>query len=139
MLHTFIRSLVRAAALVILAAAALAPLAQAELLGSSTSASGLELTIDSELSTVPLNRIHSWRLSLTDASGKPVTAAHVEVRGGMPEHDHGLPTAPIVAAVDEPGRFLLQGIRFHMPGSWRLFFTIEHDGLSEVIEFELEL
>ena len=106
---------------------------------SVTTEGGNHLQISSELSPLAINRIHSWRLRLTDAAGAPVTGALIEVLGGMPEHDHGLPTRPEVTAELEPGVYLLQGVRFHMPGRWLLEFDMslgdDVDGAS--IEFEL--
>ena len=39
---------------------------------------------------------------------------------GMPDHDHGLPTQPQVTSRLENGDYLLEGVRFHMPGKWQL-------------------
>ena len=89
---------------------------------------GKNLAITSEVSPVQINRMHSWRLRLTDADGAPLSNASIEVRGGMPDHDHGLPTRPEVTGEVEPGVYLLQGLRFHMPGRWLLEFIIALDG-----------
>ena len=100
---------------------------------------GNHLQISSELSPLAINLMHSWRLRLTDADGAPVTGALFEVLGGMPEHDHGLPTRPEVTAELEPGVYLLQGVRFHMPGRWLFEFgmTLGEDIDGAAIEFEL--
>ena len=95
---------------------------------------GKNLAITSEVSPVQINRMHSWRLRLTDADGAPLSNASIEVRGGMPDHDHGLPTRPEVAGGAEPGVYLLRGLRFHMPGRWLLEFTIALDGEEGGIE-----
>ena len=89
---------------------------------------GKHLAITSEISPPQINRMHSWRLRLTDADGAPLSNASIEVRGGMPDHDHGLPTRPEVTGEVEPGVYLLQGLRFHMPGRWLLEFIIALDG-----------
>ena len=100
---------------------------------------GKILAISSELSPLEINRMHNWRLRLTDSAGAPVAGARFEVQGGMPEHDHGLPTLPEVTDELEPGVYLLQGVRFHMPGRWLIEFGIrlgeDADGAS--LEFEL--
>ena len=100
---------------------------------------GNRLHISSDLSPLTINRIHSWQLRLTDADGAPVTGALFEVLGGMPEHDHGLPTRPEVTAEVEPGVYLLQGVRFHMPGRWLLEFgmSLGEDIDGAAIEIEL--
>ena len=55
--------------------------------------------IGSTVDPIPINEIHSWSLRVSDASGRPVSGAVIQFDGGMPEHGHGLPTAPRV----EPG------------------------------------
>ncbi len=102
-------------------------------------AAGNRLTIAGELSPPAINRMHSWRLRLTDAAGAPIAGAQIEVRGGMPDHDHGLPTRPEVSAESEPGSYLLQGVRFHMPGRWLIEFDIRlgEDSDSASLEFRL--
>ena len=41
-----------------------------------------------------INRMHSWILHVEDDAGIAVEGATIEVEGGMPLHDHGLPTKP---------------------------------------------
>ena len=100
---------------------------------------GTRLAIFSSLSPLAINQIHSWRLQLSDARGEPVQAEHIEVIGGMPDHDHGLPTAPLVTATETPGEYLLQGLRFHMPGPWLMEFTIHTSQGSEQARLEFSL
>lgn len=100
---------------------------------------GKHLAIASEVSPLEINRMHSWRLRLTDADGAPLSNASIEVRGGMPDHDHGLPTRPEVIGEPESGVYLLQGLRFHMPGRWLLEFTIALDGNEDSASLELNL
>lgn len=51
------------------------------------------------------------------------TPARVEVDARMPEHRHGMNYAPSVATV-APGRFVADGLLFHMPGRWTLSFDV---------------
>lgn len=105
---------------------------------------GIKVDIYSEIAPLDINRIHSWQLRLTDAVGSPVANAKIEVVGGMPEHDHGLPTQPQITAKTETGIYLLEGMRFHMPGKWQLDIKLTYElgteGLTvenTKIEFEL--
>ncbi len=100
---------------------------------------GKLLAISSELSPPQINRMHNWRLWLTDGAGAPIASARIEVQGGMPDHDHGFPTRPEVTDEIEPGVYLLQGLRFHMPGRWLIEFDIRlgEDADSASLEFEL--
>lgn len=71
-----------------------------------------------------INRLHDWVLEIRDADGTPVDDADIDVSGGMPEHNHGLPTLPRVAERICDGRYRLAGIRFHMSGYWEIRLTI---------------
>jgi hypothetical protein len=75
--------------------------------------------------TASVGPIHVWRVTLADASGKPVTAAKIMVEGGMPGHGHGLPTAPEMTGEAEPGVYLVDGVKFSMTGEWELRFVID--------------
>ena len=87
---------------------------------SANTPKGISIDIFSEIAPLDINRIHSWQLRLTDIQGSPVSNAQIELVGGMPEHDHGLPTQPQITAETEVGSYLLEGVRFHMPGNWQL-------------------
>ena len=75
---------------------------------------------------VTINRMHDWILEIRSADGMPVDDADVEVGGGMPEHNHGLPTAPRISERLGNGRYRLAGIRFHMSGYWEIRLTIRN-------------
>ncbi len=114
------------------AAVAAAGAPQFELTGSD----GMRLSIYSELDPLQINRIHSWHIDLVSAQGAAMSGAQIEVSGGMPDHDHGLPTFPRVTGETAPGRYRLEGMRFHMPGRWQLYISI--DGAEPLLlEFEL--
>ena len=102
-------------------------------------ASGWTIHIDSEVSPLRINQIHSWRIEIRDSKSALVPNALLEVEGGMPDHNHGLPTQPRVTAEIAPGTYLLQGVRFHMPGRWRMQFIISTKDQEEIgiASFEL--
>jgi len=120
---------------------AAAPLAGAadELDFSLVTAGGNLLHIHSELSPLAINRMHGWRLRLTRADNTPITDAIIRVEGGMPDHDHGLPTRPEITGESAPGVYQLEGLRFHMPGRWLLDFEIAVDGAVDRASLEFEL
>ena len=96
------------------------------------------VSVESELDPIVINQIHSWTLQLQDAQGQAVTGADLSLVGGMPEHNHGLATAPVIESAGE-GSYLLQGLRFHMMGSWELELTINNAGISDIVLITLEL
>jgi hypothetical protein len=63
-------------------------------------------------------------------------AEGVAVDATMPEHRHGMNYRPSV--IDGPeGRFLAEGMLFHMPGKWRLIFDVRAGGLTERLTHDL--
>jgi hypothetical protein len=96
--------------------------------------------LQSDAIPVPLRRMHTWRIHITDASGQPVSGAVVRVGGGMPQHRHGLPTQPRVTASETPGEYLMSGVRFSMRGRWVLTLRISaEDAPSDVVTFSFVL
>jgi hypothetical protein len=88
---------------------------------------------------IEINRMHSWILHVEDTSGEPVEGAQIEVDGGMPAHDHGLPTAPRVTEDLGGGDYRLDGVRFHMRGLWQMYFTIRTGDAEETVVISIEL
>jgi len=72
-----------------------------------------------------INQIHSWTVKLADTSGAPIAGAMVTVGGGMPQHGHGFPTKPRVTRELEGGTYLVEGMKFSMPGWWDIRFEIQ--------------
>ena len=97
------------------------------------------VSYQSEIEPIVINRMHRWLLEITDRDGNAVREAKISVDGGMPLHDHGLPTRPRVTGETLPGRYRLEGLRFHMGGKWVLELTIEVDGVKDVVDVRLEL
>ena len=89
-------------------------------------------------SPVPMLTLHAWTITITDAAEKPVDDARVTVLGGMPAHAHGLPTTPSVRALGR-GRYLVEGLKFHMPGAWVVAFRIKAAAGIDAVSFPLEL
>ncbi|HJP09561.1 MAG TPA: FixH family protein [Arenicellales bacterium] len=96
-------------------------------------------TISPEKDPIPINQIQSWVLDLKDKHDMPVKQAEITVEGGMPEHGHGLPTSPKVTENFGDGRYLVEGIKFQMPGVWEVVFNIHADGHKDVVVFYLKL
>jgi hypothetical protein len=92
-----------------------------------------------ELSPIPVNQIQTWTLRITTSDGQPVEDAAITVNGGMPQHGHGLPTAPQVTEYLGDGQYRVEGMKFHMPGWWVVKFEIAHDGQSDNVTFNLML
>jgi len=98
-----------------------------------------EVSFISSLEPIPINRIHSWELTVVTAAGEAVGNAEITVEGGMPAHDHGLPTRPRVAEELGDGRYRVEGLRFHMAGRWEIWVTIRAQGRTDTVTIPLDL
>jgi hypothetical protein len=88
---------------------------------------------------VAVGPMHSWTVGLADAEGRPVEAAVIGVDGGMPQHGHGLPTAPQVTTDLGDGKFAVEGMKFNMPGWWEIDLSIDGPAGADSITFNLVL
>ena len=97
------------------------------------------ISFEAELDPIEINKIHSWVLSVRTSNGDPVTTAEISVLGGMPLHDHGMPTRPRVTEYLGEGRYRLEGMRFHMNGHWEVSVTVKADGKVDTAVLALDL
>lgn len=91
----------------------------------------------SDVNPIPFARFITWKLRVETADGRPVKDGEVTINGGMPEHGHGLPTMPEVVAGAAPGDYVVQGLKFSMPGWWVITFKIKAQGIEDVVTFNL--
>jgi hypothetical protein len=80
-----------------------------------------------------------WTITVANAQGVPSKDCQVEFDGTMPEHGHGLPTAPRVVPSAEPGRYRVEGVRFSMAGYWQLDVAAKCDSSLARARFDLTL
>ena len=101
---------------------------------------GLKIEIYSELSPLSINQIHSWHVRVLDRNDEILELGELNIFGGMPEHDHGLPTQPEVTTRLDNGDYLLEGVRFHMQGHWQLQVELQLNGVEDtaIIDFDLQ-
>ena len=97
-----------------------------------------EVSYTATPSPVPLLTTHTWTVTIADGEGRRVRDATVTVLGGMPEHDHGFPTTPQIKPLGD-GRYLVEGLKFHMPGDWVVILRIQAGASSDSVRFELHL
>ena len=93
----------------------------------------------SQLDPLAINQLHSWILHVETPDGQPVEGATITVDGGMPAHNHGLPTDPQVTEELGGGDYRLEGMKFSMPGLWELRITVTADGKTDTAVLELTL
>lgn len=98
-----------------------------------------KLSFVSELEPIEINRMHSWIVHIETLTGIPVEGVAITLEGGMPEHDHGLPTTPRMTEELGSGDYRIEGIRFHMSGFWEITATITSGDTRNLCIIPLEL
>ena len=96
-----------------------------------------KVSYSSDISPIPVARFIGWKLRIETTDGQPVKDGDVVINGGMPEHGHGLPTMPEVVAGAAPGDYVVQGLKFSMPGWWVITFKIKTKGVEDEVKFNL--
>lgn len=81
--------------------------------------------------SIPLHDLFQMDVLLRDAGGAPL-GPEVELRvdAAMPEHEHGMNTQPVARRLEQ-GLYRVEGMLFHMPGNWELYFDIRRGGVTE--------
>lgn len=117
-----------------------ASLAMAEMSPPIESAKRIyRLRFESQLQPLKINQIHSWQVRVETVDGEPLRNAALTMTGGMPAHDHGLPTAPRVTREMGDGEYLIEGVRFHMGGYWEITIKIDAGGTTDFVTVPLDL
>ena len=91
----------------------------------SREAGHFQVTLECALLPVPMNKIHSWTLSVMNAAGAPVDGTTFAIDARAPIIDRIMPTAPRVTRALGSGRYLIEGMKFDMAGRWRLQVSIQ--------------
>ncbi len=91
----------------------------------------------SKAAPIKINKIHAWIICIKDKNGNSIDNAKITVDGGMPEHNHGLPTQPQITKNLGDGSYLLEGMKFHMLGYWTITLSISYGDVSDEVTFEL--
>lgn len=141
------RLVLGAALLVLLAVAAFygmrmmaPPPAELDVSRDKPSAGGLyAVAIAPEAEPVQQGALHNWIVTLRRPDGAPVEDASIGVDGGMPQHGHGLPTAPQATPHMGEGRYRIEGVRFNMGGWWVLKLAISSPAGDDAVEFNIVL
>ena len=133
--------------LVLVAIAAFVPLlmmrggsADVDLSRDKLTAKGLyRVAIAPEAEPFDRSALHSWIATVSTPAGAPVEGAEISIDGGMPQHGHGLPTAPAVTASLGGGRYRIEGVRFNMGGLWEFKLRIRAAPGEDDVTFNLDL
>ena len=92
-----------------------------------------------EAMPITVRQMHVWTVALQTASGAPLTQASIAIGGGMPQHGHGLPTAPQVTKNLGEGRYRIEGVKFNMRGWWTFELAVDGADGTDVVTFNIVL
>jgi hypothetical protein len=96
-----------------------------------TTAGNYYLTYQTDPAPIPLNQLFRIDVTAYFADGRPLDeTVNLHVDGRMPQHRHGMNRKPTVTNLG-PGRYRIEGMLFHMPGRWELYFDFERAGMVE--------
>jgi hypothetical protein len=87
---------------------------------------------------VPLGVPTTWTVRLLGPDDKPVENVLLTADGGMPQHGHGYPVAPVITPLGA-GQHRITGLEFTAPGWWLLRLTITAAADIDAVTFNLVL
>lgn len=107
---------------------------------SKLSNAGLyRVTLEPVPASIPIADLHAWTVRVETAEGKTFAPIRLGINGGMPAHGHGMISEPRITHQLRDGEYLIEGMKFHMGGSWRLTVGLEGpDGFDKAI-FDMTL
>jgi len=106
--------------------------------GEATLTSGdLTFTLTFEPTMVPMNALFAITVTVTDTNGQAVDGT-LTFNATMPDHGHGMNVQPTIEAGTEPGTFVIEGVNFHMPGTWKIDISLESDGTTTAATVDYE-
>lgn len=97
------------------------------------------ITIRPEVGGARLGPLHAWLVEVESSAGEPVQPTLLVFDGGMPQHRHGFETSPRVTDSLGPGVFRVDGVRFHMAGSWMIRVDVMGPDGADFATFDVEV
>jgi len=91
----------------------------------------------SEPAPIPENEPFALTVWVLDRDGE-LADVDLSVDAAMPEHGHGMNRVPRIVE-REDGGFQVDGLLFHMPGRWELYFDVTRGALTERAQVEVVL
>lgn len=104
-----------------------------------TNGKSYRISLSSRLEPPPLNKMHSWEISVTDRRGRAVENLSLSFEGRMPGQRHDLPTWPKLTRKLDQGRYLIEGVKFDRQGWWRLHVTASRGDKKERAVFSIRV
>lgn len=97
-----------------------------------TPPSASEVQVEFVDGKAPLNKHFGFKVDVGD---RPLA----DVDADMPGHGHGIRTDPSFERLED-GRWQIEGMLLHMPGSWEFYFDVRNeDGTTERLVYPFEV
>ncbi len=88
---------------------------------------------------IPSGDLFSMLVWVYDAeTDEPSGDIELVVDAGMPHHQHGMNTKPVLTE-EASGARRVENLLFHMPGEWTITFDIERAGVTERAQAVLDV
>ncbi len=81
--------------------------------------------------------LDAWVFGADDPT-KPRADVSLAIDAGMPQHGHGMNRVPKIEKLPDGG-FRAEGLLFHMPGKWELYFDVARGPLVERAQVDVEV
>jgi hypothetical protein len=108
-------------------------------LGPRSSTNGLYVATIEPAAPLVKGRMQNVHLLIQDAHNHAAENATIAIDGGMPQHGHGLPTAPRVTRSLGSGRYQVEGLKFNMGGWWEIRLRITTTAGTDSVTFNVNL
>lgn len=107
--------------------------------GGSTPSNGGNFVVDyrSSTSSFAVGKDYKLSFNVRKYDGAAIESSiKIRVTGVMPSHYHGLAQKPIIQKSSD-GTWLAEGVNFHMPGYWQIFFDIDNGIVVERAQIDV--
>ena len=115
------------------------PPADLDMSRTRTSANGQFVATVEPQGEIAVSQPLAWTVTVSMADGSSVSADQVSVDGWMPNHAHGLPSAPRVTKDLGGGKFAVEELVFSMAGWWEVNVHVDSAGGADTATFNLTL
>ena len=88
--------------------------------------------------TIPLNKYFAIDVYLSEPLKPANYPLELSLNAGMQAHNHGMHTKPLIKRHSNQ-HFTVEGMLFHMPGTWQIEFDISRGILRDSAKMEIVL
>ena len=91
-----------------------------------------------ERDNIPLNQYFALNVYLSEPLKPANYPLELSINAGMQAHNHGMHTKPVIQRRTNQ-HFVVEGMLFHMPGTWQIEFTISRGIIRDTARLEVVL